>query len=221
MDDCSTDDTVNIIESFTDQRIKLLKLRENAGAAKARNTGIKEACGEYLAFLDSDDLWIKLKLEKQIEFMIDNGYNFTSTEYAEMDGQNNISYIVKNYTSLDYEGVLKNCPGNSTIIYNAKKLGKFYVPDIRKRNDYAMWLQVIKKAKEVYGLKETLTIYRVREGSLSEGKANLIKYQWNVYREIEGLSIFKSAYLLIHKILQIITKSNKIEVTKNKSIYDV
>lgn len=217
VDDFSSDKTVDVVRSFDEDRITVIQLEANSGAAKARNIGIQRANGEFLAFLDSDDLWTEEKLEKQISFMKENDYSFTSTEYAEMNDKDEIVYIVKNFHILDYNGVLKYCPGNSTIIYNAKKLGKFYVPNIRKRNDYAMWLQVIKKAKIVHGLKEAHTIYRIREGSLSDDKARLIKYQWKVYREIEKLSIRKSLYLLAHKIYSIVSKQNKERVTQSKS----
>lgn len=212
VDDCSTDSTVDKIQNIKDPRIKLIQFEVNSGAAKARNRAIEEAKGEYIAFLDSDDLWTEVKLLNQISFMQNNNYFFTSTQYAEMGQDNRIISIMNNFEELDYNGVLKFCPGNSTVIYNAKELGKFYIPDIRKRNDFAMWLQVIKKANILHGLKETNTIYRVREGSLSNNKTKLIKYQWKVYRDIENLSLFRSIYLLAHKVYSIKFNINRVEV---------
>lgn len=209
VDDCSTDGTVALIENevLNDSRIQLEVLSQNSGAAIARNTAIKEAKGVYLAFLDSDDLWEKDKLTKQINFMEMNQYLFTSTSFEEVNEENQlIDHIVKSHKQLDYEGVLKYCPGNSTVIYNMKELGKFYIPDIKKRNDFVMWLQVIKKAEHLHGLEEVLSLYRVREGSLSKDKIDLVKYQWNVYRKIEGLPFFKSLYLLLHKTVSVLSK---------------
>lgn len=206
IDDKSTDQTLDIIRSIKDDRINVICLEKNSGAAHARNEGVKLAKGEYLAFLDSDDLWVKDKLKTQVKFMEENGYHFTCTEYAKMNESSQINNIVKVSDSLNYEGLLKHCPGNSTIMYNAKVLGKFYAPLIKRRNDFAMWLQVIKKAKYVYGLHEPYTIYRVRDNSLSSNKLKLLKYQWKVFREIEKLSIHKSMYLLIHKIYTVTFK---------------
>lgn len=209
IDDCSVDTTVKQINSIKDQRIKLIELEKNSGAAIARNTGIKYAKGEFLAFLDSDDLWTKHKLERQLQFMRENNYDFTCTEYAHLNPQKEINSIVEVHDKLDYDGVLKYCPGNSTIMYNAKKLGKFYIPDIRKRNDFVMWLKVIKKAKYVYGLHEAHSIYRIGTNSLSSNKSKLIKYQWRVYREVEKLSLSKSLYLLVKKISDVVLKRNQ------------
>lgn len=211
IDDCSTDSTTSVIESIDDSRIRVINLESNSGAATARNEGIKQARGEYLAFLDSDDLWVEKKLEKQIHFMKRNNYYFTCTEYAEMNDNKEVINVVGVKDKLDYNGVLKFCPGNSTIIYNAKKLGKFYAPIIRRRNDFALWLKVIKKANYVYGLHETYSIYRVRPHSLSSNKKKLIKYQWKVYRELEDLPLIKSLYLLLHKIINVLFKPNTLK----------
>ena len=209
VDDCSTDNTVAMIQSFheTDSRINVYELEKNSGAAVARNKAIEQATGDYLAFLDSDDLWEPEKLEKQLTFMIENNYLFTSTNYIEVNEATGETIgVVKSYPELDYEGLLKHCPGNSTVMYNVSELGKFYIPDIKKRNDFVMWLQVIKKAKKLYGLDENLTTYTIREGSLSKDKKDLVKYQWTVYRDIEGLSFMKSLYLLLHKTISVLLK---------------
>lgn len=212
VDDHSSDNTVKKINKLKDSRIKIIELNENAGAANARNRGIEIARGEFMAFLDSDDLWTKDKLSSQIAFMKENNYSFTCTEYAEMDENNDVQAIIQVYDQMGYDGVLKYCPGNSTVMYNVKQLGKFYAPLIKRRNDFAMWLQVIKKAGIIYGLHETYSIYRVRSNSLSSNKAKLIKYQWKVFRKIENLPLSKSIYLLIHKIFMVLFKTNRISV---------
>ncbi|MGL4731409.1 MAG: glycosyltransferase family 2 protein [Clostridium sp.] len=197
-DDCSKDNTEDIVNEFIkiDNRIKYYKLKENSGAAIARNLAVDKAKGEFIAFLDSDDLWTNDKLEKQINWMKKNNYNFTCTKYAQIDEcgeENGVSIGVKR--KVDYNGVLLSCPiGNSTVIYNAKKLGKFETPNIRKRNDDALWLRILKTEKYAYGLDETLMLYRLRTNSLSSNKIKLVKYHWYLYREIENLSIIRSSW---------------------------
>lgn len=208
-DDNSTDQTVDRIEQFNDSRIRIIKLHTNSGAAVARNNAIEKAHGNYLAFLDSDDLWHPEKLKKQLNFMKENKILFSSTMYANIDENNHILDITVNYKQLDYKGVLKHCPGNSTVMYNVEELGKYYIPDIKKRNDFVMWLRVIKGANILHGLPEVLTYYQVRRDSLSSNKSNLVKYQWKVYRDFEKISFLKSVYLLIHKVTTIIFKLNK------------
>lgn len=199
VDDNSTDKTVFKIEKImcTDHRIKLIKLYENQGAAFARNTAIKKSQGAFIAFLDSDDTWYNNKLFKQIKFMNDNEIYFCSTDYEKIDEDSNkLNVTISSPTELNYWGLLKNCPGNSTVIYNSQKIGKIYSPDIRKRNDYALWLKVIKKTEKLYGMSEVLSSHRVRENGISHDKKSLVKYHWRVYREIEKLSYFKASYLI-------------------------
>lgn len=201
VDDCSTDDTSRIVLEYSkkDDRVKYHKLKENSGAAFARNTAVELAKGKYIAFLDSDDLWKPNKLEKQIEFMSVNEYSFTCSSYSKIDEKGNeIDKFIKANKRYDYYQILTNNPGNSTVIYNSYELGKIYIPNIRKRNDYVMWLSVIKKSKYLYGLEESLSYHRVRKGSLSYKKIDLIKYHWKVYREIEDLSFFYSTYLIAY-----------------------
>lgn len=198
VDDCSTDNTEELVKKYCkkDNRIKYSKLDFNSGAAIARNKGIEQARGKYIAFLDSDDLWLEEKLEKQISFMEKNKYNFTCTNYMQIDekGQEN-GVIIKSKKKVDYNGVLLSCPiGNSTVVYNVKELGKFVVPNIRKRNDDALWLQILKKEKYAYGLNEVLMKYRIRSNSISSNKIQLVKYHWKLYREIEHLSIFRALF---------------------------
>lgn len=204
VDDCSTDDTLSVIKQYLakDKRIRLFKLRKNCGGAIARNTAVDKAKGVYLAFNDSDDIWKPHKLEKQIRFMSENHYDFTCTDYGKTDENSNVQPVVihceKQY---DYDTVLKKCPGNSTVIYNCQTLGKFHAVNIRRRNDFVMWLAVIKKAENAYGLQETLSYHRVRSGSISYKKSILLKYQWIVYRKIEKLSVIKSCWLMLYKII--------------------
>lgn len=209
VDDCSKDNTKEVVETFNDKRIKYHKLKQNSGAAVARTTAMKIAQGNYMAFLDSDDLWYKHKLDKQLKFMIENNLNFTCTNYEQIDESgNSLNKIIKTKKSANYNRILLDCPiGNSTVMYNVNSLGKFEVPNIRKRNDDALWLQIIKKAKYIYGMDEVLMKYRVRANSISSNKWSLVKYHWQLYRKIEHLSIIRSVFHICYwgfiKILHI------------------
>lgn len=199
VDDCSTDNTANVIKNYVDNeaRVKYYRLDHNSGAAIARNTAVNIANGRYLAFLDSDDVWEPEKLKKQIGYMKQHDYHFTCTSYRKIDEDGNfLNQVIEAKARSDYFGVLKTCPGNSTVVYDAEALGKFTIPDIKKRNDYVMWLQIIKKAKFLYGISEPLGSHRLRKGSISGNKFSLIQYHWKVYREIEHLSYIKSALLV-------------------------
>lgn len=201
VDDCSTDSTLQLIRSFAnkDKRIKFDILNENQGAAVARNKAVEIAKGPYVAFLDSDDLWYEDKLFKQLQFMKNNGIKFSCTSYNKIDATDKpLSKVVYWNKVGGYEDILKRNPGNSTIMYHAASLGKIKVPNIRKRNDYLMWLQVIKVAGELHPLEDVLSSHRIREGSLSSNKFNLVKYHWEVYRKHEKLGYFKAIYLLVY-----------------------
>jgi glycosyltransferase involved in cell wall biosynthesis len=203
VDDCSSDNTAEIIQGYTerDHRIKYYKLGKNCGAAVARNMAVNISKGKYIAFLDSDDVWFSNKLSKQIEFMEKNNYGFTCTSYTKIDEEGNyLNRTIEAQSKSDYYDLLKKCPGNSTVIYNAEKLGKFLIPNIKKRNDYVMWLQVIKKEKFLYGIEEPLGSHRIRSESISRNKKSLLGYHWKVYREIENLSLTRSSYLIAYWI---------------------
>lgn len=205
VDDCSTDGTYRIAQTYADKdkRIKVHRLDENSGAAIARNKAADLSGGYYLAFLDSDDLWKPEKLDRQIRFMESNDYLFSCTAYGKVDEQGSIlDKVVHCHAKYDYELVLHECFGNSTVVYNAEKLGRVHGADIRKRNDFALWLKVIKLAQNAYGLDEVLGYHRIRNDSISYKKSELVKWQWYVYRNIERLPYRKCGYLLFQKILQ-------------------
>lgn len=220
IDDCSNDNSPRIIHDFmkTEPRIKYFKTERNSGAAICRNMGISIASGTYIAFLDDDDLWYPEKLKTQIDFMQKNNYNFSCTFYDKInENGENLGIVVKNKRILNYNSLLKYNPGNSTVIYNAKNLGKTYIPDIRKRNDYLMWLKVIKKSNNLYTLEIVLGSHRIRKSSLSSNKKNLVKYHWEIYRKIEKINIVKSTYLILFYGIKTI-KSNILLVVKRKKI---
>ena len=198
VDDRSKDNTKEIVEAYAekDSRIKYFLLDENSGAAVARTTAMKRAQGAYMAFLDSDDIWLPEKLEKQIAFMEENDYAFTCTAYEQIDEDDALlGKTIKTVKKTSYNRLLLDCPvGNSTVMYNVEKMGKFEVPNIRKRNDDALWLQMLKKEKYIWGMKDVLMRYRIRKNSLSNKKLDLIKYHWYLYRKIEHLSVIRSAF---------------------------
>ena len=198
VDDCSKDNTKGLVEEYqkNDCRIQYYCLETNSGAAVARTKAMELAKGDYMAFLDSDDVWLPEKLEKQIGFMKDNNYFFSCTSYEQIDEQDMpLGRHVKAIKKTSYNRLLLDCPvGNSTVMYDVRKMGKFKVPNIRKRNDDALWLQMLKVDPYIWGLNEVLVKYRVRTNSISSNKLNLIKYHWILYRDIEHLSIPRSLF---------------------------
>ena len=203
-DDGSKDNSVSIIQDYVkkDSRIRLFKI-ENSGAAVARNYSIKQARGMYIAFLDSDDIWLPFKLEKQIDFMELNNYNFTYSSYQKMDESGslgNLVTIVKD--RLNYKDMLSsNKIGCLTAVYNAEVLGKIYMPLIRKRQDYALWLKILKLTDFAYGLDEVLACYRIREVSISSSKVEMLQWNWKLFRAIEKKNFVMSLYYLMQNIL--------------------
>ncbi|TJY34755.1 glycosyltransferase family 2 protein [Pontimicrobium aquaticum] len=201
VDDASTDNSYNIISEFSkkDNRIKLIKQTQNLGAGAARNTAIKAAKGNYIAFLDSDDIWKPHKLEKQLEYMRSKAKAicFSSYELINEEGKP-LNKIVEALPKLSYRKQLKcNYIGNLTGLYNAERLGKIYMPGIKKRQDWVMWLNAIKKGGKAIGIKESLAYYRVRKGSVSSNKFALVTHNFNMYNKELGFGFFKSVKYLV------------------------
>ena len=198
VDDCSPDDTYALAQELAsaDGRIRLFKTPVNSGPYAARNIALENARGKYVAFLDSDDLWKRDKLAKQIAFMERTGAKFSCTAYDRIsqDGKTILGRVTP-FAKADYNKVLylANPVGNSTAMYDREALGEFRVPPIRKRNDFALWLSILKKTDYVWGLDECLACYRVRENSVSSRKGKLLRYQWELYRRIEGLDLARTA----------------------------
>ena len=136
------------------------------------------------------------KLERQIKWMSENRYAFSCTAYEQIDEEDNLrGKTIKTVKKTDYNRLLLDCPvGNSTVMYDVVKMGKFEVPNIRKRNDDALWLQMLKKEKYIWGMQDVLMQYRIRRNSISSNKMAVIKYHWILYRDIEHLNVFRSAF---------------------------
>ena len=169
VDDCSTDNTDEVVNQYlVDERIRYIKNDTNSGAAVSRNRALREAKGKWIAFLDSDDLWEADKLQKQILFMKDNDYHFSYTNYVEIDEESKVNgKSVTGPKRISKHGMYNYCwMGCLTVMYDADAVGLIQIPDIKKNNDYAMWLKVCKKAN-CYLLDETLARYRKRSGSIS------------------------------------------------------
>ncbi len=194
VDDCSNDITDEVVKNINDSRIVYLKNEVNSGAAISRNKALKKAKGEWIAFLDSDDLWKKDKLEKQVKFMKENNYCFSYTNYIEIDENGNPNgKKVTGPQKITRIGMSNYCwPGCLTVMYDSKKIGLIQIEDIKKNNDYAMWLKVCKKA-DCYLLNEDLAMYRKRTGSISNHSyKTLIKWQYKLYKEVEKQNIICS-----------------------------
>lgn len=175
VDDCSTDNTDEVVDKFlSDSRIKYLHNEDNSGAALTRNRAMREAQGEWIAFLDSDDLWVSDKLEKQIEFMKNGGYSLSYTEYEKIDESGSpINVYVTGPEVVNRRKMYRyDYIGQLTMMYSAKHFGLIQIEDIKKNNDYAIRLQLFKKDKgtEAHLLKENLAKYRVRGKSISHDK---------------------------------------------------
>lgn len=198
VDDCSTDNTQQIVEAYTqkDQRIRYHRLSVNSGAAVARTIAMKLAKGHYMAFLDSDDLWEPNKLERQLAFMIQHNYAFSCTSYCHINQEGKLlDKIIYAKKKVNYNRLLLDCPvGNSTVMYDVEAMGKFEVPNIRKRNDDALWLKMLKVEKYIWGMPDVLMKYRIRPNSISTNKFDLIRYHWSLYRDVEHLNVFRSIF---------------------------
>lgn len=201
VDDCSMDHSVDVVQAFVEQdsRIKLIQLAENSGAAVARNVAIEEARGRYIAFLDSDDVWLPTKLEKQLGFMRANGHAFTYSAYVKVDEFGVIFGRVGVPAKVCYTDLLKvSSIGCLTAMYDTEFFGKVYMPLIRKRQDLGLWLRLLGKTKYAFGLNEALAQYRVRANSISGNKVDAAKFTWRLYRDVEGLNLAKAGYYFSH-----------------------
>jgi len=205
IDDCSVDDTKEIVMKYqkTDKRIKYLQLDKNSGPAMARNMGIEKSNSRYIAFCDSDDIWMPEKLEKQLSEMEISKSVICFTSYTKMSEDGVITKsIVRAPCVVKYEDMLKsNYIGCSTAIYDTQICGKVYMPNIIKRQDYGLWLKILKDGCLAIGLYDSYVYYRVRKGSVSGNKILAAKYHWKILREVAELPIYRAArYFLDYAI---------------------
>lgn len=205
-DDYSNDNTLAIVNAYMklDSRVRYICNGSNLGAAVTRNNAIKRAKGRWIAFLDSDDLWSPTKLEKQVLFMEENGYAFSYTCYEEMDSEGiSTGVSIGGPSKITKLGMSAFCwPGCLTVMYDATKVGLIQIEDIKKNNDYAMWLRIIKKA-DCYLLNESLATYRRgRTGSVSShGIITMIGWHFKLWHDAEHKNMV-SAFL--HTVVNLV-----------------
>lgn len=197
VDDCSTDDSLEIINSYNDERIKVFKNPCNSGAAASRNYALREAKGDWIAFLDSDDIWLENKLEHQLTFMTENGYKFSFTGYVHIDeNSKSTGKVVVGPKKVGRRKMYRyNYLGCLTVMYDAKHVGVIQVDErLQSRNDYAMWLKVCHKC-DCYYLDEFLSKYRIHSNSLSHsGLKKSLKNQYLLLRLGESKSVVGALY---------------------------
>lgn len=192
VDDNSTDDTERIVNEFvaSDGRIRYYRNENNAGAALSRNWALREAKGRWIAFLDSDDLWLPEKLERQIAFMQEKGYDFTYHEYDEIDEESEALGVHVGGKSVVRKWEMYSCcwPGCLTVMYDSTKIGLVQIADIKKNNDTAMWLKVSQKAT-CHLLPESLALYRRRKNSITPvGTWGKVKAHYPLFHIAEGMN---------------------------------
>jgi len=210
VDDRSNDHSAKYIKNLikNDTRIKLIALDKNVGAAEARNKALEVANGRYIAFLDSDDIWLPEKLEKQLDFMQRNDYAFTFTSYVPVSENGTEEYsVVSVPLEIDYSGYCKNTIiGCLTVMVDREKTGGFKMPNIKSSHDMALWLLIMKRGFKAYGLNEVLAKYRLVSTSNTSKKYEAVVDVWKVYREIEKLPFITSSWYFMHYIFNAIKK---------------
>jgi len=208
IDDCSIDNSIELIEEYKDIRITLIKLAKNVGAAEARNVAIRQAKGKYIAFLDSDDLWEPQKLEKQISFMETEDIAFSFSTYQPMSEDGSKLYsIIHAPKIVTYSSYLKNTIiGCLTVVINREKTGDFEMPNIRSSHDMALWLLIMKRGFFAYGMNQSLAKYRIVSTSNTSNKLKTVLDVWLVYRKMEKLSLIYSVWCFIHYTFNAIKK---------------
>lgn len=211
IDDASSDESVTIIHSYQakDPRVHLIALEENQGAAVSRNAGLRQARGQYVAFLDSDDLWVQDKLRRQLDFMKTQGHDFTFTAYAFITSTGSIRPAgAQPPFSLDYRGLLKNTAiPCSTVVIDQASIGSFQMPLVRRGQDTATWLMLMRERGVIaYSMNEVLSYYRQVDQSLSSNKWCALKRTWHTYRHLEELPLIPAMYYFIHYAINAIRR---------------
>lgn len=202
VDDGSTDDGREKIEKWCkeDERLRLIVQEKNEGAARARNTGIENASGRYIAFLDADDIWRPQKLEKELEFMEEKGaaFAFTAYEFADEEGYETNQWVNVPPTLSYKEALSRTVIFTSTVMFDMTKISKDLIkmPEVPSE-DTATWWKILRSGYIAYGLDEEYVVYRRPEESLSSNKLVAIKRIWNLYRNVEKLPLSESIWNFI------------------------
>jgi teichuronic acid biosynthesis glycosyltransferase TuaG len=208
VDDYSADNSLQILKKYNDKRIQLIELDKNVGASESRNVAIRKAKGKYIAFLDSDDLWEPQKLEKQISFMETEDIAFSFSTYQPMsDDESKLYSIIHAPKIVTYSSYLKKTIiGCLTVVIDREKTGGFEMPNIRSSHDMALWLLIMRRGFDAYGLDENLARYRIVSTSNTANKWRAAKDVWKVYRQFEKLSFFYSIWCFLNYAFNAIIK---------------
>ncbi|KJS53532.1 glycosyl transferase [Streptomyces rubellomurinus subsp. indigoferus] len=218
-DDASTDGSMDLLQDLAraDERVRPQAAPEQGGAARARNLAMARARGEYVALLDSDDMWLPEKLERQLAFAAGGDAPLTFTSYFKVDGDHvgeaadfvPNGRVVEARERVTYRDMLvQDHIGALTAMYDRKVLGTRLMPDMPKRQDYALWLSIMRDGHPARGLREPLAVYRSgRAGSLSSNKLSLVEHNWALYRRHERLSLVRSTMALAGATLHSVRKA--------------
>lgn len=219
VDDASSDATATIVTEMVkqDKRIQLFQLEKNSGTGMARNLALTKTTGKYIAFLDADDLWKPMKLEKQVDFLVANDLPVTFSFYDCINEEGKpLNKRVESPKNLSYRQLFFcNYVGNLTGIYDVNYFGKIAIYSIRKRQDWMMWLTILKKIKTVQPVPESLAFYRIRENSISASKLDLLKHNFAVYKTFHGFNLVASLLCMMGFLFtQLIIKPHYIKKIK-------
>lgn len=218
VDDASTDRTIEIVQSYVnkDHRIKLHQLEKNSGSGVARNRAMDLAKGRFIAFLDSDDLWMPEKLERQIKFMLENDIAFSFTKYVRMEEDGTVTNAVTDAPAkVTYDDLMKHCViGCLTVVLDRSKIGEERMLEIRTRQDYVFWLMLTKKGFIAHGLPEVLSKYRLVENSISRNKLKAARQNWRVYYKIEDQPLWKSLWYFSNYAVRSVVNIIKFKLKK-------
>lgn len=203
IDDCSADETKKVVEGYKDNRIRYLYLQQNCGVAGARNRGIHAATGRYIAFLDSDDLWMPEKVMEQLAFMREKKCGFSYTEYRQfVDTVDHIGHLISIHDCVDYQALLKgNEIGCLTVMLDRSIFPEIEMPAAR-HEDYITWLNLLRTGKKAYGIHKDLARYRKSSKSLTGNKWRSLKWTWDVYRKSQNLSRRESLKNMYYYIIK-------------------
>ncbi|WP_306317096.1 MULTISPECIES: glycosyltransferase family 2 protein [unclassified Streptomyces] len=218
-DDQSSDGSMDLLQEFArqDERVRPEAAPERGGAGRARNLSMERAKGDYIAFLDSDDMWLPRKLERQLAFAAEGTAPLTFTSYFKMDADHAgestdfvpNGRVIHATPHVDYRQMLvRDHIGALTAMYDRNVLGTRLMPSMRKRQDYALWLSIMRDGHDARGLDEPLAVYRAGQaGSLSSNKMSLVQYNWELYRQHEHLSVARSTRALAGAVWQSLRNS--------------
>lgn len=217
MDDHSIDNSVEVIKNYSDERIQLIALPQNSGAARARNRALEEAKGRYITFIDSDDLWLPHFLQTALNYLIQNREELVYASYKRVD--ENLQPLLEDFIAedkIEFKRILYNCPiPMLTALYDSQRIGKVKIPDVDMREDHAMWLNVLREIPYARAIQEPLAIYRIRKSSYSRNKFLILKKQFMVYYAFLNLSLLQSTYYTVHWALNGMKKYEKFKLRNN------